>query len=82
MRDRLKLSKLDQPTQAHARRDVIPFAPSSPPEHAPFHAWSPRDPIDTIAQAESALEHAQRQLDNLRALLGMDTPEGDDHRAA
>lgn len=88
MRDRLKLSNLDQPTQAHARRDTIPFPPSGrldtghSPFHAPFHAWAPREHLDTIAHVESALEHAERQLSNLRALLGMDAPEGDDHRAA
>ncbi len=84
MRDRLKLSNLDQPTQTHARRDTIPFPPSGRLDagHSPFHAWAPREHLDTIANAESALEHAERQLSNLRALLGMDAPEGDDHRAA
>jgi hypothetical protein len=78
MRDRLRLNRLNDPSPAHGRRDAIPFR--APAQAAPFHAWRPREDLDTIANAESALDHAQRQLDNLRALLGQDRE--DDPRAA
>ncbi len=92
MRDRLRLNRLDEnqkgPARTGPQRDAIPFPGAaddqvvSPLTPAPFRAWRPRDGQDTIASVESALEHAERQLANLRALLGEDAPDSSDPRAA
>lgn len=92
MDDRLRLNRLDENQRGPMRaggspRDAIPFPGANdnremPLAPAPFHAWRPRDDRDTIANVESALEHAERQLANLRALMGEETAEGDDPRAA
>lgn len=92
MRDRLRLRNLDEnqkgPAGPKPGRDSIPFPGAADDSHpqvlpnAPFQAWRPRDEHDAIANAESALEHAERQLANLRALLGMEAPEENDPRAA
>ncbi len=95
MRDRLRLQNLDLGSRGKPERarEVLPFPGegSNGPRgvlrdeaitNAPFQSWRPRDAGDSIANAESALAHVERQMANLRALMGMDAPEGDDPRAA
>ena len=95
MRDRLRLNNLHlrpRGVTAHADLDSgmrFPGAsagadsqsPSQPP-FAPMHAWRPRLGADSIENAESALDHAERQMANLRALLGMEDQDPDSPRAA
>lgn len=51
---------------------------------APARTWRPRnnwqpgahESMDSIAQVESALEHVERQFENLKILLHLDDPQG------
>lgn len=51
---------------------------------APARTWRPRnnwqpgalDAMDSIGHVESALEHVERQFENLKILLHLDDPKG------
>ena len=68
----LRITQADEPREPSKQTcDVIPF-------HALPCPWQPRatfDPqsksFDSIANAESALEHVERQMMNIRSLLGV-----------
>jgi hypothetical protein len=74
-----------KPTFTRDERDVLPFIPTSKPlrDHQ-LPIWRPRGeavtPADAVGGsipfAESAVERAERQMRNLRALMGMPV-EGD-----
>lgn len=56
----------------------------------PGRIWQPRnnwrpgmtDEFDSIAHAQRAMEQVERQMQNLKMLLGTSGPDEDEHRAA
>jgi hypothetical protein len=74
-----------QPASTRDERDVLPFiAPAKPARDTQARVWRPRgeaiNPADAVGGsipfAENAVERAERQMRNLRALMGMPV-EGD-----
>jgi hypothetical protein len=80
----LRIAQADEtpePRQSKGGVDVIPF-------HTLPCPWQPRakfDPerreFDSVANAESALEHVERQMMNIRSLLGMNQGASDGRAA-
>jgi hypothetical protein len=77
------ISDSESSRPAQPASDAIPFGDARPrAAWQPRAAWNPAsNTFDSIAHAESALDHVEKQMTNLRALLGMDQPTTDDRAA-
>jgi hypothetical protein len=82
----LRIAQGDESVELNASQqreaDTIPFAGPLPCPWQPHATFDPSsNSFDSIANAESALEHVERKMMNIRSLLGMNENVGDGRAA-
>jgi hypothetical protein len=79
MRSDATLDAMPTATLRLAGEGTLPEAPAR--TWRPRNNWTPggEEPMDAIAEVESALQHVERQFENLKILLHLDDPRHDPH---